>query len=128
MELYTAETRAENPLYESVMEDINELYEEMNEPDEFADDETRRTTTGNQTAPYWNSHEIGDWDGDEENVADEAQEQLNAVYEGLGLGGNGGISHYYRTAEWAEFVESAKKIIDDYHATDAFTALCEMDI
>jgi len=123
--IYTQNDIDNNPLYEEVMEEINELHEEMDEPDEFDPDETKRTTTGNQLDPFWDAGNIGEWDEEEEEVVENAQGQLNCVYAGLGLYGNGGISHYYRSSEWVEFVELAEDIIDRYHADGAYENLCE---
>lgn len=125
--IYTPQQIKKNQLYGNVMKEINELHKLCHIPVEF-NNEKRRTTTGNQCNPFWDAGSIGDWDGDEDEVAETAQNLLNEVYSGLGLGGNGGIMHYYRSSEWADFVELAEEIIDNYHNTNAYDNLCYMDI
>ena len=124
MKIYNEDTISNNDFYGGVMVEINELYETMGEPDEFPRGETRRATTGNHADPYWDSNTIGDWDGDEDEVAEWAQDQLNDVYHGLGMGGNGGICHYYTSPKWDDFVCAAEEIIDAFHEV-AYNDLCD---
>ena len=122
--IYTDQQINENWLYGEVMAEINDLYEEFGEPQEF-DGTPKSTTTGNQRGPFWNPHEIGDWDGDEDIVADRANELLNEVYAGISVYGNGGIYHYYRSEEFSEFQDQAEELIDEFHARDAYNRLCD---
>lgn len=126
MSIYSNDQIVSNWLYGEVMMRINDLYADLMEPSEFSDDETRtNTTTGNYQDPFWRSDEIGEWDGDEEEVAKYANSQLEEVYAELGIFGNGGIYNYYIAQEWAEFVEKAEGIIEDFHQNDAYEKLCE---
>ena len=120
--LYTQTEINENPLYNGVMVDINKLHDDYNCPTEFDNGETRKTTTGNYISPFWNAITIGDWDDGKE-VVDKMNEYLDTVHHPLGLMGNGGITHFYRSEKWTEFVIEAKDIIDDFHNENAFEKL-----
>lgn len=124
MAIYTEEQIDRNKLYNEVMQDINDLYSRHGDPVEFETDETRRTTTGTHRKPVWAAGNIGDWDGNEEEVAESANEDLAIVHDGLNLMGHGGIYCRYSRPEWIEFVEAALDILAEYHSTEAYDVLC----
>jgi len=123
--IFTPEQIAENWLYDDVMREINNLHDELGEPEEFENGENRRATTGNYRNLTWNSGDIGEWDGDEEFVAAQANDMLSVVYRGLGYDYSGGISHYYASARWNDFTEQADAIIDSFHENDAYEKMCD---
>ncbi|KZX00048.1 hypothetical protein JL49_13180 [Pseudoalteromonas luteoviolacea] len=124
MSLFTQQQIENNWLYTQVMSDINELYIERGQPQELPDG-AATTTTGNHNDSFWCGDKIGDWDGKEDAVAAKAEALLDDVYTGLSLYGNGGISHYYATPEWDEFVQAALEIIESWHEHGAFEQLCD---
>lgn len=126
--IYGDRAIAENKLYGGLMSNINELYGKMGNPSEFCAGEIKTsTTTGDYNDDYWDSDEIGDFNGDEDQAADFANAQLEVVFDGLRLSGNGGISHYYLSEEWADFVEQALDLLEDYHSENiAYDFLCEI--
>lgn len=111
-----------NIIYGPLMKSINDLYVKHGCPVELKD--TRTTTTGNHIDDQWNKRNIGDWGGLEAVAASFAQSQLQEVFIGLGLGGNGGIRYYYQTEEWRNFIAEAMEELDNYSAWDI---LCGLD-
>ena len=125
MSIFSNDVIAANDLYSSVMNKINEQYIDCGSPTELQANQS--TTTGNHRDPFWQAGSLGDWENQEDVIADKAQDQLNAVYMGLNIYGNGGICHYYTTTEWNEFICKATEVIDDYNNESAFEVLCGLD-
>lgn len=128
MSIFTQDQIASNTLYSSIMQDINDLYVECGQPVEIQEGQPANTTTGNGQSAYWDAGNLGDWEGKEEDTADYANACLDEVYHGLNLYCNGGVSHYYTTTEWDEFVSNAQEIINDYHSDGAYEQLCNIEL
>lgn len=117
--IYTQHEIDNNPLYGNLMRCINDLYEEYGRPRELADARWR-TTCGQYVNPPWESDAIGDWGGDEERIADQANTWWEQFARPLGLHG---IRHAYTTREWEAFIEKAIELYEE-DRDEAFNRLC----
>lgn len=127
MTVFTIDQIKNNPMYADVMRVINDLYIEHKKPDVFSSSisTAEDTTTGNIADEHWQPGDIGDWEGNENNAAMYANNHLNAVFAGLKLFGNGGITYYHTTEKWQKFVATAREVIDEYHNSgEAYDWLC----
>lgn len=117
MAIFTDTEIQQNWLYAPVMEQINQLHEEMGEPEA----PNSGPTTGGALDDQFTSDSIGDWDGKEEEVADWANERREEVLNALNMGS---YPYYYQSDEWAEFANRAYELVMEFDAYDAFTRLC----
>ena len=106
--IFTAEEIAENTHYAKIMTRINELYGEHGYP--VSTDKT--TTTGEHKDQRWDDSYADDADGVYFFAL--VNKQREEVLRGLELWGNGGISYYYQTEDFSNFVEAALAELEEY--------------
>lgn len=123
--LFTDKQIRENPLYAKLMHELNSTYSYFGHPDSPSES---GPTTGSNFREYWQSDNIGDWEGNECEVADWANEKLDEVYAGIYRCGNGGISYFHQSDDWSDFDESAMYRIEAFHNAFAFDILCGIPI
>lgn len=120
MAIYSELEISENVMYGPLMADINQLHANMLSPSGGVDGEYAalfgsdiHATVGSAVPPFWTLDKGLSVDG-----SITAQNELNQVFRGLGLSGNGGISKVWTSMQWDAFVDEAEVLLLEYHNQD----------
>jgi hypothetical protein len=117
MAIFTATDIKRNWLYAPVMEEINELHDEMGAPEA----PSGGPVANGELEAHWESDAIGDWRGDEESVAEWANDRREEVLDALNMGPS---PYYHQSDEWSGFANQAYNLVREFEAYDAFERLC----
>lgn len=109
--IYTEYQIETTPLFANVMEEINALHEELMQPEPPLSATTENRSYDRLYGRFFTDDTVGDWNGQEEEVAMSAQSQLETVLNGIN---RGRYVLYERGSDiWEEFEEEAATIVND---------------